>query len=526
MKVLVIQLARLGDVFQTWPTFRALSRAGAEVHVLVRPRFRAATVGCSAIARVHEFRTDEILGPVLTNGKEGLVSSMTSLDDLLASLTAEKFDRIVNLSFSPLSSWLAFDLEMRTFAEGRVVTSVGYTRHADGTLAIPDDASAYFFAQVGSRASAFPGEALNRISLPRLFATIAQSAVPQIELSEADWSGPEQKSPLKEELLPAIAPNGFFAVHIGASEAEKTLDAERWAEITARVIHSTGSPVILLGSPEEAEKSRAIVSKMRENYAVSESKISNGVGRTKLGDVFPLLERAKILIAGDSALIHMASLVGTRVLNLSSRTVSHWETGPQSKGSRIVVYGGAGPEIETVVSEAVSMMTNAAKNATSTTESTLADREIGGPLEPLVEKTKDAYSDFLWSFTSGLYLGTEFVVPQDSKLLLAFDQWLETAEIEAVQLQALRNAEDASTITAILQRVDEVTALIVESEPRLAPLYRWLTTERSRVGPQARESVIERYLAINAQLTSVLSNLSSLGAINVGASNDRHELEL
>ncbi len=150
-----------------------------------------------------------------------------------------------------------------------------------------------------------------------------------------------------------------------------------------------------------------------------------------------------------------------------------------------------------------------------------ADREVAGPLEDLAEKTNDAYSDFLWSFVSGLYLGTPFVVPQDSKLLGAIRQWLETAEIEAHQLNALKVAEDPSTITSILARVDEVTALIAEAEPRLAPLYRWLTTERARVGPQAREAVIERYQAINTQLASVLSNLSSQGAIN-----DRHELEL
>ncbi len=513
MKVLLIQLARLGDVFQTWPTFRALQRAGAEVHVLVRPRFQAATQGCEAIAKVHEFRTDKILGPVLTDGKEGLVSSMASLDELLASLTAEKFDRIVNLSFSPMSSWIAFDLEMRAFAEGRAVTSVGYSRHADGSLAIPDDASAYFFAQVGSRASAFPGEALNRISLPRLFATIAQGAVPAMELEATDWSGPQEPGVVREELLPVSTQHGFFAVHVGASEAEKTLDSARWAEIAARVMQASGSSVLLLGSQDETEKGREIARLMSESYGISESKIVNAVGRTKVGDVFPLLKHAALLIAGDSALVHMASLVGTRVLNLSSRTVSHWETGPLSKGSRVVVYGGAGPQMDTVIREATAMLTGGSDFS--------ADREVQGPLEEIASKTDDAYSDFLWSFVSGLYMGTEFAVPQDGKLLTALQQWIETAEIEAVQLEALKRVEESSTITSILERVDEVTALICEAEPRLAPLYRWLTTERSRVGPQAKEAVIDRYLAINAQLSIVLKNLYSQGAIN-----DRHELEL
>ena len=81
--------------------------------------------------------------------------------------------------------------------------------------------------------------------------------------------------------------------------------------------------------------------------------------------------------------------------------------------------------------------------------------------------------------------------------------------------------KDTSAVTAVLSRVDELTAIIIESESRLAPLYRWLTTERARVGPLSRDEISDRYLAINAQLRSVLKNIYEVGAIN-----DRHELEL
>lgn len=520
MKVLVIQLARLGDIYQTWPTFFALKRAGAEVHVLVRPRFRGATSGCAAIAKTHEFRTDEILGPVLTDGRGGLVQSMTALDTLQSKLADEKFDRIINLSFSPLSSWLAFDLEMRGFAEGRTVSTVGYTRHADGALAIPDDASAYFFAQVGSRATAFTGEAVNRISLARLFATIAQGAVPQLELTEQDWQAPFGLRAPYDELLPSVATEGFFAVHIGASDADKTLDAKRWAEIAGRVVQSTGCPVLLLGSPEEVAKSREIVNLLQNEFGVPKAMIVDGVGRTKIEEVFPLLERAKLLVAGDSALVHMASLTATKVLNLSSRTVSHWETGPASAGSRILIYGGAGPETETVVSEARSMLRES--------DETAADRLVLGPMEDIATKTGDAYADFLWSFTSGLYMGTEFAVPQDGKLMEAVQQWMETSEIAEMQLKSMQELfkrssvdEEIKLAASIIERTDEVAALIVEAEPRLAPLFRWLTTEKSRLGPQAKEEIVEHYLRINKQLTTVLETMHSQGAID-----DRYELGL
>ena len=51
MKILILQLARLGDIYQTWPTVRALKRTlGSDVQVdmLIRSRFAAATMAAAA----------------------------------------------------------------------------------------------------------------------------------------------------------------------------------------------------------------------------------------------------------------------------------------------------------------------------------------------------------------------------------------------------------------------------------------------------------------------------------------------
>lgn len=520
MKILVLQLARLGDVFQTWPALRSLDRAGCEVHLLVRPRFKAATKGLKAVHRVHEFKTDEVLGPVLTRGKSGLVASMEALDQLLSTLDAQKFDRIINLSFSPLSSWITYDLEMRSFMRGQAVMSVGYTRHADGSLAIPDDASAYFFAQVGSRSSAFPGEALNRIPLPRLFSMIASSAVPSAELKTEDWRAPEAEVRIPETLIPR---GRFIAIHIGASTTDKTLDAISWSEIIKRLHFKTDVDFVLLGSPEEREKSEEIYNRVLD-AGLKSRQLANAVGCTNVEELFPIIKRAAVLIAGDSALIHVASLVGSKVLNLSSRSVSHWETGPLSSGSRIVVYGGAAPTTDVVVQEAVAIMNGDSQ--------TTADRTIAGPLEEIPTVTPDAHSDFLWSFVSGLYMGTDFAIPEDPAFGQAVEQWLEVLDVERGQLEALstifgRNEdyvgkrESAMTISSVLDRVDELTNLIIDAEPRLAPLARWLSTEKLRLGPQSQMALVQKYRNINLQLRTVLERIKE-----AGEAHDRFELGL
>ena len=63
MKILVIQLARLGDIYQTWPSVFALKRKypEAKIDLLVRERFAAATHGLSAVDEVVHFPSREVL---------------------------------------------------------------------------------------------------------------------------------------------------------------------------------------------------------------------------------------------------------------------------------------------------------------------------------------------------------------------------------------------------------------------------------------------------------------------------------
>jgi ADP-heptose:LPS heptosyltransferase len=510
VKILVLQLARLGDIFQTWPTLHALQRSGAEIHVLVRPRFRAAAEGCDAIKKVHEFETEKILFPILQKPHEGLRPSLEAIDSLLHSLDSEKFDRVINLSFSPLSSWITFDLEMRSFQRGRAIAVAGYTRHIDGALAIPDDASAYFFAQVGYRAQTGAVDAVNRLSLPRLFATIAS-----VDPIEEDWRGPSKIRALRQDLE---LPIEFIAIHIGASSDDKTLSAQHWGEVAVQVSRRTFLPVVLLGSSDETTKASEILAEVthqNRSFDGIAARVYSVVGRTSIPDIFEVVRHASILIAGDSALVQVASLIGTQVLNLSSRAVSHWETGPASVGSRILTYGGAAPSTEVIAQEVVSMLRG-------TMDGSVADRVVQGPIEPTPTHTSDGQLDFMWQLISAIYMGTPVPISGDPRIQDALQQWCEIQNIENLQLTSLRDGVgDARQIGTILDRVDELTHLLIEAEPRLAPIERWWSTEKVRMGPQTQTLLTEKYLALNQQLESVLLSLRE-----IEGQRDGHQLDI
>ena len=94
MKTLVIQLARFGDIFQSWPTLKALEDQG-ELHLLVRESFKDATIGLSDSITVHTMDSKIFLESVLVN--QDLDQGLDRLNDFLNRMDFENFDRVVRL---------------------------------------------------------------------------------------------------------------------------------------------------------------------------------------------------------------------------------------------------------------------------------------------------------------------------------------------------------------------------------------------------------------------------------------------
>lgn len=100
MKVLITQLARFGDIYQSWPTIRAVKRKypDAEVHVLVRRRFASAMEGIGVSCQVHQMDTARVLEPIYSLQSDVGVS-LKLLGDWVEGLKCHDFSEIINLSF-------------------------------------------------------------------------------------------------------------------------------------------------------------------------------------------------------------------------------------------------------------------------------------------------------------------------------------------------------------------------------------------------------------------------------------------
>src|SRR3954464_11727282 len=98
-KILVLELARLGDIYQTWPALRALKRLNpdSEIHVLTRPRFSAALEGLTAVDRIHQLPTAQILEPLVQLNMD-VRTSYDRMSSFVETLKVHNFDWIVNFS--------------------------------------------------------------------------------------------------------------------------------------------------------------------------------------------------------------------------------------------------------------------------------------------------------------------------------------------------------------------------------------------------------------------------------------------
>lgn len=448
MRILVLQLARFGDIYQTWPCLRALKRKypKAEIHVLVRQRFAQALSGLDFV-HVHEMPTGHILESIYANGDE--TKALERLQEFTEAFP--RFDQIVNLSFSPFSSYLTDILANEN-------TNVrGYSRHTDGFLSIPDDSSAYFYAQVGI------GRA-NRYHLTDIFAAVANvETVDEDFYSEAAIEAAPKPRNRKNRVL----------VHLGASQEQKVYPAELWVTALQMLAKTFDGYITLIGSPDEAKLAATVASQVPS--------LKNMAGQTTLPELFELLEDSILLIGADSAPVHAATLTGTRVLNLSSDAVNFRETGPVTRGSRILHSAEmSGIDPARVAQEALAMIEAQSPQGPCFVR---VSREEGYlPVDTVTD-------DFAWDLIQALYTGSAYPKTESSADKIAFQRLFELAELA---LQQIANWEGADQVVAarILGSVDEMLTEIPKICPNVEPVVQWFQTQRLRLPPSTHEQTL------------------------------------
>ncbi|OFZ82464.1 MAG: hypothetical protein A2583_01670 [Bdellovibrionales bacterium RIFOXYD1_FULL_53_11] len=297
-----------------------------ELHMVVRERFEAAAKKVHWLDGVFTLPTRQLIGPVLT-GENTIRQSLGDAARWVSPLVEKPWDFVVNWSFSSASSYLA----------GLVPAFVklGYSRRTDNTFACEDGWSQYMQAFVQDRVD-------QNIHVTDILTTQLLTAL-QIHLGEPENVGNNTVTskaffatdPPPREVFDSPFTK-WIAIQLGASQKEKTWKAGSWAR-TASIIMNNHPEcgIILLGGREERELETAFMNSLEADFA-GNGRVRSFVGATDFDKWASIIGSCQWLFSADTAAVHLASVLGTRVLNVSVGPVKLAETGPYGNGHYVV----------------------------------------------------------------------------------------------------------------------------------------------------------------------------------------------
>jgi ADP-heptose:LPS heptosyltransferase len=251
----------------------------------------------------------------------------------VAPLVQHPWDMLVNWSYSESSSYLTGLLPARV--------KLGYSRRRDAQSSCSDGWSHYIQAIV-------QGGVEQNIHLTDILTTQLLTAL-QIHVGEPADEG---DAPVTSKGFFALEVHGtetfpgwkdpsrkWIGIQLGAGHDSKTWPVESWAKLASLILdRHAETGIVLMGGTEDAARAHAFYEQLRavSGRAPDARRVVSLVGKTTFDTWASVVGRCQWVLSGDTAALHLASVLGTRVLNLSVGPVRWAETGPYGNGHYIL----------------------------------------------------------------------------------------------------------------------------------------------------------------------------------------------
>ncbi len=280
MRILALQLKRIGDLVLTTPALAALRAAWPEAHIAL-----AVAPGCAGLlGAVPSVSAGVVLGK--GRGFAPWQQVLTGAWDLCVDFTGTDRSSLA-AGLSRAKTRVAFESVKK-----RKLRAVAFNRFVDSPVRERHTVDHYFdlVAEVIGRA---PIQAEPSLALP-----------PASQAEAAQLTG-----------------GGEFAViHPGTARAEKYWVPERWAEVIAHLRERHGIECVLTGGADEFE--RAHISKIQSALAKPALDLA---GKIDLPTFAAVIERARVCVSCDTGAVHLAAASRTPQVALFGPTNPfHW----------------------------------------------------------------------------------------------------------------------------------------------------------------------------------------------------------
>lgn len=116
------------------------------------------------------------------------------------------------------------------------------------------------------------------------------------------YTAPEQASWVDQQPW-SHAPSGRGCIVLAPTSRwpGKQWPADRFTKLARMLIGSTGRQVVIVGGPGERDQIRPLL-----EWAAQDDRVTDLVGETSIGRLMAVIERAGLVVANDSAALHMA----------------------------------------------------------------------------------------------------------------------------------------------------------------------------------------------------------------------------
>ena len=278
-KVLVVQLARLGDLVQTWPLIRRLrhQNPGRHLDLLADGSLKALQATGPAVDALWE--VDIAHFPRLA--QRDFPEAYDRVRDLAERCRGEAYDAVYNLNFSRISLLLSY----LTGGEVR-----GYQPVRGGRDFLRDPWLALVFGLVHNRR-------VNRVHLSDVFRHLAPGPGPE----------PTPPAPVAGKGDPVIA------LQVATRHPERTWPLEAFTRLAGLLVDRLGARVWLLGTKAEAPLGEALT---RGLTPAQRQQVVNLQGQTDLTEMAAHLREANLIISGDTGTLHLGAALGTRTVGI------------------------------------------------------------------------------------------------------------------------------------------------------------------------------------------------------------------
>ena len=319
INILILQNARIGDMLQATPMLSGLKEKypGCHVTMLANRLFADLRLDPRLVDEVVYFDQNGLY-EFLQDDAHDLAEKYDHVRAFVDRLGGRRYDLILNLPSDANNHLLATILSAR----GGEVRGAVYT--PDRALALKHPSMYLFYTMSEVRE-------FNRFNLVDLL-NLSAGVRPSERRLRLEPS-PEGEAFAERFLAGHGVAAGDFLVALqpGASEERKRWSPSRFAELADALAARFGARVLLCGSRSEQPLGRQITGLCRRP-------LIDAVGRTTLDGLAALLRRAALLVTNDTGTMHIATAVGTRVIDLSNGPVYFHETGPYAEGN-VVVQG-------------------------------------------------------------------------------------------------------------------------------------------------------------------------------------------